>query len=240
MYRLILTIFCLIPLADLSAQQPARALSQLATFGNMSEECCGDDDFSQTIFLAIPGTYEGDFFLRVFDPDCGGEYDMPTGHWETNTIFEVFGGEGCISALDARKTSPSGNYRSGIVLERQLFARESEVDGSWVTFGPFRASMGESLDTYPGYRFFKLIVEGRTGNDGNIYGLQVSRKPNAVAAIRKAVFFEYELTQLTDSRVLTKRVQGHTPDADEVELPVALEPIELPVNGVIIAEPLDH
>ena len=81
---------------------------QFATFGNMVEDEPDPCIQSQTIFFVVPEAYKSEFYFRVFDPDCGGAYDQPNGLWETNTVFEVYGGEGCISEFDARRDSAHG------------------------------------------------------------------------------------------------------------------------------------
>ncbi len=136
------------------SQPDAGQNQMLATFGNMSDASCGDEDFSQTIFFAIPARQGESIYIRVFDPDCDGYFDWSSGLWETNTFFEVFGGTGCISELDARKAEPGGNYKSGLVLQRELFARESRMDGKWFSFGPVNTNEGEKLGAHPGYTFF--------------------------------------------------------------------------------------
>ena len=50
-------------------------------------------------------------------------------------------------------TAPMGNYKSGTILYKALFACESEVDGKWVSFGPFAAVKGEKLSDYPDISF---------------------------------------------------------------------------------------
>jgi hypothetical protein len=212
----------------------------LATFGNMSGIECIDDDFSQTVFFVVPESFSENFYLRILDPDCGGKYDLPNGLWETNTIFEIFGGYGCVSESDARKIQPEGNYKSGIVLDRAIFAKESVVDGTWISFGPFQSSQGEKLDEYPGYTFFKTIVEGRTGDDANLYSLFVSSDPESNAAISNVVFFEYERTYLDGQKISVNRFDAELLSDNEVPLPVELAPILIDPDFAIIAEPLDE
>jgi len=239
MFRRTTILIMLLIAARLDAQVPSEAEDLMATFGNMSEQCCGDDDFSQTIFLAIPSEGPGNFYIRLFDPDCGGAHDLASGLWETNTVFEMYGGKGCLSEPDARMTSPVGNYRSGVLLERALFARESAVDDTWITFGPFTPEEGEQLSIHPGYSFFKLIVEGQTGNDGNVYGIAISRAPGVNLDIDHAVHFEYERTHLSGSGVLTSREEIGLNAGEEVVLPLELDVLDVNTNpGQVIVEPV--
>ena len=76
----------------------------------------GDDDYSQTIFVSIPENGPDEFFIRVYDPDCGGNHDISTDAFNSETTFEIFGGTGCLSSLAARETSPVGDYKVGTLL----------------------------------------------------------------------------------------------------------------------------
>lgn len=240
MRKLVLITATLFLASYLNGQVISESSSLLATFGNMSDISCGDDDFSQTIFFAIPEKYKGNVFLRVFDPDCGGELDLCEGLWETNTLFEVFGGKDCLSGVDARSADPEGNYKSGTMLQRELFARESEIDGDWFSFGPFSTKQGESISEYPGYVFFKLIVEGRTGNDGNVYGVLVSSSRSSNIAIPKSRVFDYESTYLEENAIRTTHVVADRLSNNKVPIPLTLEPIQTVPDYSIIAIPLDE
>lgn len=209
------------------------------TLGNMLGGWSHTDVSSQTIFFAVPAELNEYMYLRVFDPDCGGAYDKPNGFWETNTVFEVYGGKGCISELDARRSLPEGDYKSGTILYRALFARESEVDSTWVSFGPFLPHQGETLEAYPGYAFFKLIVEGRTGNDGNIYALSVSSRPDRNTEIANAEIFEYRRIHYEGDELLVTDYHPEPYDPSVVQLPVTLQPLKQDINISIIAEPID-
>lgn len=210
------------------------------TLGNMPGEMYERDVHSQTIFFAVPEQAGEDIYLRVFDPDCGGAYDRPAGLWETNTVFEVYGGKGCISEVDARRSIPQGDYKSGTILHKAIFARESEVDGTWVPFGPFSSDQGETLQAYPGYVFFKLIVGGTTGNDGNIYTLSVTNRPDKNIEVANAQIFEYRRIHYEGEKL---HVTDHHPEPFDpfvVQLPVTLQPLERNININIIAEPIDE
>lgn len=224
----------------LFSQVAAGNEKSFATLGNMLGDRYKTDVCSQTIFFAVPAQVNEDIYLRVFDPDCGGAYDKPNGLWETNTVFEVYGGKGCISELDARRLLPEGDYKSGTIIHRALFARESEVDGTWVAFGPFSSDQGETLEAYPGYVFFKLIVEGRTGNDSNVYALSVSSRPDRNREVANAEIFEYRRIHYEGDELLVTDYHPEPNDPSFVRLPVTLQPLKQEINISIIAEPIDE
>lgn len=212
----------------------------LTTFGNMSEKSCVDDDFSQLLFFAIPVNFTDQFYLRIFDPDCGGKYDLSIGLWETNTQYELYGGLGCISNIDARNTDPVGAYKSGKLLAKGIFAEESVLDGQWVSYGPFTANQGEQINAFPDYSFFKVIVEGRTGNDGNMYELLLSKLENKNEKIDHAVFFHYELTYQDKSSKKLDRLEAVVKNNVQLTLPIKLEKISTKYEYNIMAVPLDE
>lgn len=162
------------------------------TFGNESDISWGDDDFSQAFFFQVPVDYENQVFIRVFDPDIGGSIDEIRGNWNTQCQFEVYGGEGCHSEEDARETSPFGNYKSGTLLDMKVFGESSRYDESWYTFGPFNPAEGEALELVNNYYVFKVICEGITGDDGNMFRYFLSTSANENIPIEGANAFAYE------------------------------------------------
>jgi hypothetical protein len=165
----------------------------LMTFGKQAETSWGDDDFSQTFFFLIPENYNQPFFIRVFDPDTGGEIDEVSGDkiFNTRCVFEVFGGEGNWSNDDAKETDPFGNYKSGTLLATRAFAENPGYDNDWFTFGPFNPSQGEYAEQYKAY-IFKVICEGVLGNDGNMYKYYLSTSDTENRLIEGANAFAYE------------------------------------------------
>ncbi|MCK5068033.1 MAG: hypothetical protein KAR16_11360, partial [Bacteroidales bacterium] len=64
-------------------------------------------------------------------------------------------------------------------------------DNSWYTFGPFNPAQGEYVETYQGY-VFKIICEGVSGDDGNMYRYYLSTNANENRPIEGANAFAYE------------------------------------------------
>ena len=74
--------------------QPVPAIEEnipfLVTFGKFSETSWGDDDFIQIFYFQIPDDHQDPIYIRVFDPDCGGEHDEGKGDFRsTNDISTV-------------------------------------------------------------------------------------------------------------------------------------------------------
>lgn len=146
----------------------------LVTFGGQSKPEWGDDNNLQIIFFAIPTDFNNPVYIRVFDPDICGKHDELNGTWNTRTRFTVYGGLNSCSNKDAQKGNVDGEYDSGTMLATKTFGADAQYDDKWYTFGPFNPSEGENLPEFGG-RIFKLVIEGVTGDDGNMYRLFLSR-----------------------------------------------------------------
>lgn len=140
----------------------------LMVFGNKADKNWGDDDFSQTFFFLLPEAYKGSFYIRVYDPDIGGEIDELNGKWDSQHVFSVFGGKGCYTDPDAQKTDPVGGYKSGNLMATKSFGVNPKYDKGWYSFGPFNPTEGEKVTKFGG-NVFKVITEGTAGDDGNLF-----------------------------------------------------------------------
>jgi hypothetical protein len=199
---LLLIVYCSLFTACFAQQAPSpdEKIPFLCTFSKASEKDWGDDDFVQIFFFVVPQTEKNPIYIRVFDPDIGGKYDEAHDGFNSKTKFTVYGGKGAISNPDARKQTPTGNYKSGIQLASKTFGSEPDYDDKWYTFGPFNPVEGELQQEFGGY-IFKLIIEGTEGNDGNLYRLFLSSLPNENKPIEggNAFAFEYSL-RLADAK----------------------------------------
>ncbi len=179
----------------MAQQVPAEVenIPYLVTFGNEAETYWGDDDFCQVFFFLIPEDYSDPVYIRVFDPDCGGKVDEINFGFDTQTEFSIYGGVGCWSDKDAQGTQPIGNYRSGNLLDSRVFGIDPEYDGKWYTFGPFDPRDGEFSDEFNGY-YFKIITQGISGNDGNLYQYYLSIEEDRNVSVEGGNAFTYEYT----------------------------------------------
>jgi len=166
----------------------------LVTFGKFGEISWGDDDFYSVWFFAVPRDFTQQFYIRIFDPDVGGEHDEIQGEFNTRTTFSVYGGQG----VDPDKNEESKgwitgmNYKGGNLLVSRTFGGEPRYDNNWFTFGPFNPTSGDFNSKW-GY-IFKIVCEGVSGDDGNLYRYFLSRDPNNNIPIEGANAFTYEYT----------------------------------------------
>jgi hypothetical protein len=163
----------------------------LMTFGPKASTSWGDDDFSQAFFFLIPKSFSQPLYIRIFDPDISGVTDELNGIFDTKMTYAIYGGTECYSNKDAQETSPRGNYKSGNMLSSKTFGNQPEYDNKWYTFGPFNPSEGEYIQKFDGY-VFKVICDGISGDDGNLYRYYLSAKPDENKSIEGTNAFAYE------------------------------------------------
>ncbi len=164
----------------------------IVTFGKDAAGKWGDDDHCQIYFVAVPVEYQGNFYIRVFDPETGGKNDQINGVFNTQTKFSFYGGKTCYSEKDARNVDPVGNYKSGVLITSKVFSEDKALDNAWYSFGPFNPQEGE-YDADLKSNVFKIIVEGMSGDDGNAYRLSLTKEAEANIPISNSNFFAYEV-----------------------------------------------
>ena len=200
-YKVILSGFLLLSLTSQRINaQPVPGLDEnipfLCTFGKDGETSWGDHDFFQTWFFAIPKDYKGRFFIRVFDPDTGGENDEGKGDWDTKMLYSIYGGKGVDpenkANEDSRGITHTGDFKSGTLLASRIFGSEKQYDNKYFSFGPFTATEGDYNEKW-GY-VFKVICEGISGDDGNLYRYYLSKESNSDVPIEGANAFTYRYT----------------------------------------------
>jgi hypothetical protein len=167
----------------------------LCTFGKNSDTSWGDADFSQTFFFAIPKDFKDRFYIRVFDPDTGGENDELKGVWDTKMLYSIYGGKGVDPEKNegSRGIRPTGDYKSGTLLASKIFGNDKQYDNKYYTFGPFIATQGDFNEKWKCY-MFKIICDGISGDDGNLYRYYLTRDPNNDVPIEGANAFTYNYT----------------------------------------------
>ncbi|WP_020526918.1 hypothetical protein [Flexithrix dorotheae] len=168
-------------------------ISFLVTFGANAPKAYGDDDHCQVFFFSIPATQVDPVYFRIFDPDTGGENDELFDYFDTQTRFSLYGGKGAYSNEAAQNIDPVSGFKSGYLLDTKTFGVSAKYDNNWFTFGPFNPKEGEFIEELGGY-VFKLIAEGISGNDGNLYTYYLSTEGNLNKRVEGGNAFTFEYT----------------------------------------------
>ena len=196
---LIIVLFLNAVIGESVSAQPVPGVDEnipfLVTFGKNAKTSYGDDYFYQIFFFSIPRDYTQQFYIRVFDPDCGGEHDELIDEWNTRTMFSVYGGIGSDPEQheEARGLEKGMNYKTGNLLQSRTFGNDARYDNDWYSFGPFTATQGEFNERWNSY-IIKIICEGVSGDDGNLYRYYLSRDANSNIPIEGANAFTYKYT----------------------------------------------
>jgi hypothetical protein len=202
----------------------------LVTFGGNSVTAWGDDDFCQIFFCVISTSQTQPVFIRIYDPDTGGELDEAKGEFNTVVNFSVYAGKGCWSDTAAQSIHLKGNFKSGYLLSTKSFGADNKFDKKWYTVGPINPSEGEYAEQLGG-RVFKIIAQGKSGDDGNIYRYFLSTSPTENIAVEGGNFFTYKYHfRLSDDQ---KHVCQIYPYVDDKTISIEVSNFDWDNDGVI-------
>jgi hypothetical protein len=202
----------------------------LVTFGGDASTAWGDDDFLQIFFFVIPTSQTEPIYIRVYDPDTGGELDELKGVFNTVVNFSVYGGIGCWSDTATQSIHPKGNYKSGYLLASKSFGVDPKYDKKWYSFGPFNPSEGENVKKLGG-RVFKIIAQGISGDDGNLYKYFLSTSPTENIPVEGGNFFTYKYHfRLSDDQ---KHVSQIYPFVDDKTISIEISNFDWDDDGII-------
>jgi len=219
---------------SVSYSQSAPAVDEnipyLMTFGGNSSTAWGDDDFCQIFFCVIPASHAQPVYIRVFDPDTGGSLDEVKGEFNSVIQFSVYGGKGCWSDSAAQSINPKGNFKSGYLMSAKSFGADAKFDKQWFSFGPFNPSEGEYVEKLKGH-VFKIIAQGISGDDGNIYKYFLSTNPNQNIQPEGGNFFTYKYHfRLSDN---PKHICQIYPFIDDKTISIEISNFDWDNDGII-------
>jgi len=139
-------------------------ISFLVTFGKSGETSWGDDDFYSVWFFSIPKEYTQQFYIRVFDPDTGGENDEIQASLIQGPFLQSME-EGCRSDrnADSQGLLNGLNYKGGNLLASRVFGSEPRYDNNTILW-PF--SPQQVISVQVNSYIFKVVCEGTSGDDG--------------------------------------------------------------------------
>ncbi len=171
-------IFIIGVLSVISTPALSRELALLITYGRDAQTIEGDDDYMQVNYIRVPSEVQDTLYIRIFDADCGGKHDEKyKGIWNTQTRFRLLGGEGAYSAPGLKKAVPDDTaLDSGTILAEEVFGEDNFRDSKWYTFAEVKPDQGEEI---AGFRYFKLVVQGQSGDDGNAFLITATLDPRS-------------------------------------------------------------
>ena len=165
----------------------------LYVFGEEGKKSYGAKKKPQVVFLRVPESYKGNVEISIYDPDVGGYIDEKSGKWNTEVRFSVFGGKKAYTSIADLSEAKITDFKQGTLLNAQDFGEDKSYDKKFYHFSPIEVSQGEKVGKFI---YFKIVAEGLSGNDNNIFALEVS--PDTVEA------FSYALSLRLSERRGTK------------------------------------
>jgi hypothetical protein len=231
-YSLILFIFltAVSPLFSQSAPAIDENISYLMTFGGNANTSWGDDDFCQIFFCVIPSSQTDPVYIRVYDPDTGGELDEMKGESNTVVNYSIYGGNSCWTDTTELIVSDKGNFKNGYLLASKSFGTDIQYDKKWYCFGPFNPSEGKYVEKLGG-RVFKIIAQGISGDDGNIYKYFLSTSAVKNVPVEGGNLFTYKYHfRLSDDQ---KEVSQIYPFVDDRTISIQISNFDWDNDGVI-------
>ena len=231
-YVLIISFILIAGTGLFSQSAPAidENIPYLMTFGGNALTSWGDDDFCQIFYCIIPPSQTDPVYIRVYDPDTGGDLDELKGEFNTIVNFSIYGGNDCWSDTSAQVLNKTGNYKSGYLLSSKSFGVEPKYDKKWYTFGPFNPSEGKYVEKLGG-RVLKIIAQGISGDDGNIYKYFLSTSPVENIPVEGGNFFTYKYHfRLSDDQ---KHVCQIYPFVDDKTISIQVSDFDWDDDGTI-------
>jgi hypothetical protein len=231
-YALIISFILSTGIGLFSQSAPAidENIPYLITFGGDAKKSWGDDDFCQIFYCIIPPSQTGPVYIRVYDPDTGGDLDELKGEFNTIVNFSIYGGNDCWSDTAAQVLKNSENIKSGYLLSSKSFGNEPKYDKKWYSFGPFNPSEGKFVEKLGG-RVFKIVAQGISGDDGNLYKYFLSTSPIENVAVEGGNWFTYKYHfRLSDDQ---KHVSQIYPFVDDKTISIQISNFDWDNDGII-------
>jgi len=227
---ILILLYTGIDLFSQSAPAIDENIPYLMTFGGNSNTSWGDDDFCQIFFCIIPPSQTGPVYIRVYDPDTGGALDEVKGEFNTVVNFSIYGGNDCWSDTSDLIFNKSGSYKSGYQLASKSFGIDPQFDKKWYSFGPFNPSEGKNVEKLGG-RVFKIIAQGVSGDDGNLYKYFLSASAVENVAVEGGNLFTYKYHfRLSDDQ---KNVCQIYPFVDDRTISIQISNFDWDDDGII-------
>ncbi len=164
----------------------------LVAYGPTASPTEGAHTPYQVLLLELPASTASPVFLRLFDADCGGGHDAPTGPFDTRTRFALYGGSAATSAPSLRTRQPSAeDLAAGTLLKAWEVENEPAHNDRWTVLAPLRVEQGERVADVVR---FKLVVQGMQGNDGNVFLAELSASEDRLEPVPGARVLAYAPT----------------------------------------------
>ena len=180
-----------IPVSGQRFPDPSQNIDNLVIFGKDASGTWGDSDKIQIFFVMVPNWIKFPVYLRVFDPDTGGKFDEVNRKFNTRIRYTILGGPNVHPSLIPENWEQTRESRSGTLIDQLELGEDPELDNQWFTFRALNPADGQ---TFGSAKIFKVVVEGISGDDGNLCHFFLSKDPDELDPVNMANFFSYEIS----------------------------------------------
>jgi large repetitive protein len=181
---LLILLLGLVTLA--TSQLVAQNHTNFVTYGYDANPNEGDNDFKQIFFIKMDEGTEDSVLIELFDADCSGDNDQSFNlKYNSEFKYSLYGGESAYTAKSITLEYPNRkDLYSGNKLKELITSNEIDYDNKWIPFTHINKNDGEYFE---GSYYFKLLVEGITGDDANVFNVRtVSSTPGKVSILNYA------------------------------------------------------
>ena len=203
----VLTVFLVLVLTSITFSQDNAFLITYGSKANVSE---GDNDFKQIVYVQIPASSTDSLYLRILDAECGGNRDSRYGAgWDTETRFSFYGGVDAVPVKSPKfPLQKYMNLSSGTLLFQETISENALIDDRWHNFAHFTAKDGGLSGEYC---YFRLVIEGISGDDGNTYDISISTNPKRNLPPDGLSVFSYDPTLRLPSSGIIGEIRFNAP-----------------------------
>ena len=204
-------IFLIIFFISLTIVSPQNIVN-FVTYGANSNPKEGDNDFIQVFFIEIDNPSIDSISVEIFDADCFGNHDQQFGKkFNSEFKYSLYGGSKCYSAESIKTDSPtSTDLYKGSLIKSLYVSNQEEYNNKWKKFANVAKTDGELID---GKYYLKIIVEGISGNDANVYNIRATSKDN-----KKVRIFNYAPTVHLLSKMSPIQLRFNTADNSKLKI----------------------
>ncbi|MEH6728094.1 MAG: hypothetical protein V7703_18235, partial [Hyphomicrobiales bacterium] len=174
-------------LAEIAHSESSGFDPLLVNFGRSAKSYEGDHDFRQVIRISVPDERAEPLYFQVFDAQISGLHDELQGRANSRTVYSLFGADSTAVVM----SDGPGKHRekiTGRALQELTIGREKKYEGNWISLFEFEASEGH-FDN--GRRHFFVFVDGGTGNDGNVFDVRLSNRPDEMVQPQDAKLYTH-------------------------------------------------
>lgn len=177
----------------------------------------GDDDYFSIYYIKIPCHIEETLYLKIFDMDCGRDFDQQMGNWNTSTQYSLYAGDFSTEFVNVWSRDFENSYmHEGTLIAEKTVGWTAPLSNYWYPFAALNVKDGKQIGDY---YIFKLVIQTTFGDDGNVYDLFVSSDRETNEIVEGVDIYSLKTTfRLSNDRMLNHFAFSLPPESNELNL----------------------